>query len=173
MLTHLPYSLLLFVLGARPSGQLAQTVLIIRNNDTLYDDRGVLHHHHHHQARRVDEETRAFLFNLNNLGILLYLFSDYTFFDKNHFGTKKQCTYRDTPEATTEIYTKFQRESLKETKEKEKTHTKREIMKLSQLVLAPLVSARFDLGTIAEEPVENGLQCPPKDCLITFNFNCH
>ena len=82
MLTHLPYSLLLFVLGARPSGQLAQTVLIIRNNDTLYDDRGVLHHHHHHQARRVDEETRAFLFNLNNLGILLYLFSDYTFLTK-------------------------------------------------------------------------------------------
>ena len=43
-------------------------------------------------------------------------------------------------------------------------------MKLSQLVLMPLVSARFDLGTVAE-PTDPGLQCPPKDsCLITFNF---
>jgi hypothetical protein len=37
-------------------------------------------------------------------------------------------------------------------------HTK---MKLSQLVLMPLVSARFDLGTVAE-PTDPGLQCPPK-----------
>ena len=54
-------------------------------------------------------------------------------------------------------------------KKKEKPK-KREIMKLSQLILAPLVSARFDLGAIAEEPVENGLQCPPKDRLIILIF---
>jgi len=34
-------------------------------------------------------------------------------------------------------------------------------MKLSQLVLMPLASARFDLGTVVE-PTDPGLQCPPK-----------